>query len=564
MGRADVKVSIRRPRGQARFFNRYVVAFHDAAVKYDQFPYPLENVRGVLDIQPDHWECRDFSGTHAGGEIRFEGRSFRPLAEGPPEGGAGRAERPDWVRVSIRGRDVLLDRDFEQALAPAGAPGRVPLQNAWKTLALQGRLNFAADVIDRPDQPQDIDVGVDIKACTMQPAFFPYALSDVGAAVRYARGRVYVGGVTARHGPALLGLREGLLVLKPGGGFRAWFDGIRGRGLVPDDDFLRALPPGLAQGLAPLHLREPLDVETSLILDAPREGERLKVWWDGGAALHNATCEAGVRLAGVDGQVACRGHHNGDHIEGLAGDVFLDRATILSQPFRNLHARLRVLPDSPAVLRVSDLKADLFGGTVGGEARVEFGSPLHYEVLLEALQVRLEEFAKHNLAGQADVQGPARAGLHLVGEGTDLSGLRGNGRLQVDRGKMYRLPLLLDLVKAFGLRLPDGTAFEQARMTFGIDGPQMRIGQLDLLGSAVSLRGQGTLNLDGSDLNLDFSADWGRVPELLPAGISDLSQALSDQVFRIKMRGAVGDVHFDKELLPGVVDPIRRAMGLAP
>ncbi len=185
-------------------------------------------------------------------------------------------------------------------------------------------------------------------------------------------------------------------------------------------------------------------------------------------------------------------------------------------------------------------------------------------MLLEALQVRLEEFARHNLGKEADVQGPARAALYLSGEGSDLSGLRGNGRLQVDNGKMYRLPLLLDLLKAFGLRMPDRTAFEEARVTFAIDGPVVRIGQLDLFGNAVSLRGQGTVNLDGSDLNLDFNADWGRVQQVLPPGISDLAQAASDQMLRIKMRGKVGTVHFEKELLTGVIDALKKAMGRAP
>jgi hypothetical protein len=562
MGQADLKVFIRRERGQSWFANRYVIAFHDAAVKYDLFPYPLEGVSGILDIGPDHWECRDFRGTHKGGEICFEGRSFRP-ADNPAAAGTaeGRVERPDRVKVSIRGKDVLLDRDFEQALAPPESPGRQALQNTWRTLALQGRMSFAAEVVDQPDQPQEIEVGVRVHGCTMQPAFFPYALHQVSATVRYARGRVDLDTVTARHGPATLGMKSGLVVLKPGGGFQAWFDGIKGKGLVPDADFLRALPPAMGKGLEPLRMEQPLDVSTSLTLDAPRDGDRLRVWWDGDVVLQSAALTAGVRLTDVNGQIACHGHHNGRAFEGLAGDLFLEQATVLGQPFRNVHARVQVLPGSPEVLRLADLKADLFGGSLGGEARVEFGPALRYEVLLEALQVRLEEFARHNLGMEADVQGPARAALYLSGEGSDLSGLRGNGRLQVDNGKMYRLPLLLDLLKAFGLRVPDRTAFEEAHVTFAIDGPQVRIGQLDLLGNAISLRGQGTVNLDGTDLNLDFNADWGRVQQVLPVGLSDLALAASNQMLRIKMRGKVGAVRFEKELLPGVIDPLKKAIG---
>ena len=45
------------------------------------------------------------------------------------------------------------------------------------------------------------------------------------------------------------------------------------------------------------------------------------------------------------------------------------------------------------------------------------------------------------------------------------------------------------------------------------------------------------------------------MPQMLPPGISDLSQALSDQLFKIKVRGKIAAPRFEKELIPGVVDP---------
>jgi hypothetical protein len=123
---------------------------------------------------------------------------------------------------------------------------------------------------------------------------------------------------------------------------------------------------------------------------------------------------------------------------------------------------------------------------------------------------------------------------------------------------MYRLPLLLDLLKWLGLRLPDRTAFEQAHVTFAIDGDRVQINQLDLFGNAVSVRGQGTLKLDGSDLNLELNADWGRIAQLLPPGINDLSREISNQLLRIKVRGKVNAVRFEKELVPIVTDPLKR------
>lgn len=566
MGRANIQAFIRRQQGQPRFANRYVISIQDASVKYDLFPLPLEEVSGVLDLLPDHWECHSFRGMHKGGVIQVEAASLRPEPGQPSSGteGDGRAPRHDLVKVSVRGQDVPLGPEFERALAPPEAPGRGPLQNAWKALNLRGRLSFAADVVDQPDQPQDIDVSVDLRGCAIRPAFFPYEMADVNAAVRYARGWVFINDAAARHGAGRLGVKSARIQLKPGGGFIAWFDGIRGQGIVPDTDLLSALPGPMGKGLGPLRVSRPLDFATSLVLVSPREGERTKVWWDGQADLRATSLHAGIDLADVTGQVACRGHHNGQTFEGVAGNFFLERVSVLGQPLKNAHGRLLVLPTCPDKLRLTDVGADLFGGKLGGEALVEMGGGLRYEVVLKALQVRLEQFGKHNLGDRADLQGPARAEVRLWGEGTDLSGLSGNGIVQVDNGKLYRLPPLLDLLKAFGLRAPDGTAFDQARLQFAIEGPRMVVEKLDLKGGAISLRGNGTLGLDGSDLNMEFSADWARVPDMMPDPVAGWSRSFIDQVFRVKVRGRVGAVRTEPVLLPGMVSPLLRAMGRSP
>jgi hypothetical protein len=586
-GLANVKVFVRRARGQEQFANRYLIYLHNAAVKYDVFPITWEKVSGVLDIYPDHWECRDFHGSRKGGEITVQACSYREdVAEvrasvrsgrrgnatrgtasvvryTTPEPSEKRPQR-ECVQVSIRGKDIPLDSEFEQALSPPEMPGRAALRNAWSMLALRGKLSFESFVVDRPDQPQDIDVTVDVQGCSMQPDFFRYAMTDVSAGVRYTQGRVFIKDMSAKHQGVRLGLKHAIVDLKPTGGFTAWFTDIHGDELLIDEDFLRALHPTLRHGLECLQIRKPLRaVARQLTVDAPGvPGEPMKIWWEGGASLRQQQFQAGVDIDDVDGEIWCNGYYNGRQLEGVSGRAVLERARILGQPFTKLQGRIVVAPETPEVLSLYDLKADLFGGVILGEARFTFRSPMRYEVKLDALHVQLEQFGKHNQLGpDAQLEGPARAALYLSGEGTDLSGLRGNGQVEVARGKMYRLPLLLDLLKAFGLRLPDRTAFEQARMIFGIEGPQMRIRSLDLYGNAISLRGLGTLNLDGSNLNLDFSADWGRMPQLLPQPMSNLSQAVSDQLFKIKLRGKISSPRFEKEILPPVVEPIKKVFG---
>src|SRR5262249_18009791 len=151
------------------------------------------------------WECRDFRGHHKGGEFLVDGRSFPLSGEG--------ADRKDKVRMTIQGRGILLDEEFTEALAPPSAPSRSPWQKAWRTLAIAGRMSFVAKIDDLPNQPQDVDVTVKVTGCTIRPKFFPYAMDQVSGMVRYARDRVYLWDLSARHGSGQLTLKGGEILL---------------------------------------------------------------------------------------------------------------------------------------------------------------------------------------------------------------------------------------------------------------------------------------------------------------------------------------------------------------
>jgi hypothetical protein len=552
-GLADIRAHIYRTRGTRDFANRYEVAVHRATVKYDLFPYRLEGVTGMLTILPDHWECRDFCGFNQGGEIRVQGRSFavEPAANGEPA---------SKIRLLIHGKDVPINKEFEEALSPPGMPGRAALQRTVKTLELAGRLNFASEVLDIPNQPQDIDVTVSVRGCSMKPKFFEYTLNDVAGTVRYAHERVDLSDVQARHGTSLLRIKQGQVLLRSDEGFQVRLPSLHGAGVVPDADFLAALPPVLRKGLATLQLRGPFDVTTALVVDQKEMTRPPVIWWDGGARLKDAVLVAGVEVKDARGTVHSLGEFNGQELNGMVGTLDLEQASVMGQPLRNVRCRVEVDPDNPGTLRFRDISADLFGGVVGGEGRLDLYPQFKYDLVLKALGVKLEEFGKHNLGAGTDLEGLMAGAVHLTGDGMEVGDLKGNGQMEVPSGKLYRLPLLLDLLKALGLRKPDGTAFEEARMTFAIDSGKMQVLVLDLIGNAISLRGQGTANLDGTNLNLDFSADWGRFG-MLPHSITLIPQAISDQLLRIKMRGKLGDVRFEKELVPGVVEPVKKMLG---
>jgi hypothetical protein len=299
-------------------------------------------------------------------------------------------------------------------------------------------------------------------------------------------------------------------------------------------------------------------VRTRLYIDAPPTSDPPRVYWDGTVGLREAALRTGVRVEQVTGTIASRGWFNGHGLDGVQGNVDLREATILGQPVRNLRSEIAVTEDEPEVLKLPGLMADYCGGKVYGPVRVEFGPRVRYELNLTASQVKLEEFGRHNFGPKTDINGLAVARLYLQGEGNDSNTLRGRGQVDVPSGRLSNLPVLLDLLKFLSLRLPDRTAFEEAHARFEIEGLRAHVRHLELYGNAISLRGQGDVALDGSDLNLDFNLDWARLGQVLPPGVRAIPREISNQLLKIEMRGKVGAVRLNKQPVPLLTDPLKK------
>jgi hypothetical protein len=179
--------------------------------------------------------------------------------------------------------------------------------------------------------------------------------------------------------------------------------------------------------------------------------------------------------------------------------------------------------------------------------------------------MQLEQFARHNKIGkEGSLSGATRAELYLSGTGSGTDELEGGGTIHIPRGKLYNLPLVLDVLKLPNLHAPDGTAFEEAHVEFRINGPKVAIEQIDLIGSAISLGGQGTVNLDGSNADFEMYALWGHIVQVLPPGLRDLPPWLSKNLLKIRARGTLsGHLDFASEPVPGMTQPVRRLLDMA-
>jgi hypothetical protein len=542
-GLGDIEAYIHRNAGETEYANHFLIRFHDATARYDEFPYPLEQVSGILEIEPGRFEFHDFQGSHKGGHVYTRGRSV------PAPGG-------DRLDIRVSGESILMDSELQAALKP-------DLKRAWKLFnaAGNGRMKFLA-LVDVPHrQPPDIDVTVTADGCAIRPAFFPYTLDSLTGNVRYARHWVYLKDMQARHGASTVRLDEGRVYIKPDHGVWADFHSLQASPLVPDQEFLEAVPPILRRICQSLQIRDPVRLETRLTVDSEGENRPPVVFWDGRIGFDGASLHAGVELSQIRGEAACRGRYDGHELAGLIGNLALTQATLFKQPFQDIHGDIEVKKEAPSVMAMKGIHARLFDGEVYGPLRMDFANgDAAFELDMTASGVQLQKFGSHNLAAGTQLQGLASARLHLAGQGTEPASLRGSGTVDVPSGRLYNLPLLLDLLKFLGLHLPDGTAFDEAHAQFAIQGTRVAINRLDLYGNSISLRGQGEMNLDGSDINLDFYAVWARIMQYLPPVIKEIPPMLSQNLLRIKMRGSASNPRFEKEPVPAIVDPLRELL----
>lgn len=554
-GKLDVKAHVRHEPGTPKedYRNEYHVRFHDTSICWDVFPYPLEDVTGVLDIYPRHWEFHDFKGKHHGGNVVVNGH-------GSPRLHPGTGERNFAVFVKITGENVAMDEELAQALRPLPA-----LAQGWETFRPSGRLNFTA-TINRPSPlPEELSVRVDAEGCAVEPRFFAYALKDLRGQFEYHQRRLTMAGVQARHGAALLELVRGTLDLhgageRHGGGYYADVQ-VRARDLVLDEELAQALPRKLQPAARSIKVQQPVQLETQLILWQPPEPARPPdVYWDGKLFLRDVAMTVGLPLQHVSGVLACNGRHDGQQLLGVKGNAQLERVTLFGQPFTGVQAPFTVYKEAPDLL-VLGLRAPVFGGDIAGQVCVYLHHTPRYELNLTASQIDLQEFGRHNLGPRTQLQGQANAQLYLLGEGTGLDGLKGSGTLDVEGGRIGKdLPLLLDLIKFLGLHWPDRTAFEDLHAKLSVLGRRVTVEQLDLLGNAVSLAGKGKFNLDDKEIHLDFVPTWGRLEQFLPPAVRPVPPAISKNLLTIEVRGKVGggpeSLHFHKRFVPIVVEPL--------
>jgi hypothetical protein len=508
---------------------RLALRFAGPAVTPTFFPYELTEAAGALVYQDRRVWVSQFAARHGSTRVRLA----------PGSAGEVRFYPDGTVWANVGGVEVtpLVADDALLKALPAG------LSAAVADLKLGGRADLLVKhlvVLDRPAPgplPDPAPVG-------------PVAPGKAAGVFTSPRRGEVAGASPAGEGgprprttvyafPSPGSRLTPLAALPPAGG-----------GADP------AARPAVARGQAPTSAARPDPV----------------VYWDAEVRLAGASFDTGVGWADVVGAVACRGRYEGTHTGAVRGNVWFERAAVAGLPVTRAGARLSADPQRPDPARpgdylptevaVTDLRGDLFHGEVGGQARVVLADSPWFNLELVAANVQLDEVAKHyKLGSDADLKGIAQAQLQLYNRPDPKTGravLEGAGKVDIPTGRMYNLPVLLDLVKVLKGSAPDKTAFEEAHAVFRVRGDRVKVEQVDLIGKAVCLGGSGELDTTGEYVRFDFYTLGSQVlAKMVHTPVGDLTAFLSKNLFVIRLTREDGELRYKPEPVPLVTDPAR-------
>jgi hypothetical protein len=197
------------------------------------------------------------------------------------------------------------------------------------------------------------------------------------------------------------------------------------------------------------------------------------------------------------------------------------------------------------------LTADAYGGSLASNVTVQNDAGPTYQIDLALGAGDLARFANERLGGPTDMNGTVSGRLSLSGSGSSMQSLNGTGEMHVVDANIYKLPLLVSMLKVPNLRnrTPDTTAFNRCDMKFNVQGDQLYFEQLNLLGETVSLYGKGE---SGFDRQIDF-VFYTLLEPAMPIPLwKTVAGQVSQQTLQLNVVGTWDDPDVRPETLPGI------------
>jgi len=132
---------------------------------------------------------------------------------------------------------------------------------------------------------------------------------------------------------------------------------------------------------------------------------------------------------------------------------------------------------------------------------------------------------------------------------------RGQGQMRLRDADIYEVPVMIALLKLLSVQRPDRTGFTTSAIDFRIEGDDLALERIDFSGDAISLKGEGRVNLE-RQISLKFYPIMGREEQQIPF-FRPLLGETGRQFMLIEVTGTLDRPDVTRTVLPKLDDRLR-------
>ena len=583
------------------------IRLKQCSIRHDHFDYPIHNVNGLIQSRDSDFTFTNLAGSNGSGKVICNG-GWNPVR------GLGARFECQSIPLSDQLRFALKPeiREIWNGFRPRGTLDSVrvdmtlPINQKHIDLVVEAEMNKTTDATQA-------------NYVSIHPVWFPYQINHVVGKVNIGNGEIKLTDIEGQHQKTWVAcqgdgrytndawsvkLRDMFV-----GGLKAdedflkaiprslatpiqklKFDGlmtVKGELSIAGSKRIAQPVNRLAGYRGQLGLRAnqiatnfaPTNVahqSPQATYQATQQATTLA--WDLELVLNQAKMQVGfpienvfggIKLVGqYDGQNAtCRGDLNIDsltlydnQITKISGPIWLDNfrtaAGVFAKPSLTPENQNNISPLANSGFEPRSLTGTMHRGKVNFDAQMNTGArgEFYLQATLEdgCLKTTCRDFG----AELKNLEGHSFAAVRMSGDYTGTHSHRGNGTIQLRQAKIYELPTFLSMLKLLKIRQADRTAFDTGNIDFEIQGETIDFKKLEFLGDAISLIGNGKMNLDW-DIDLNFYSIIGRNRINIPL-ISELYRAGSQKALWINVTGKLDNPQTNRHVLPQLNDSLQQ------
>ncbi len=313
--------------------------FNGCSLRYEKFPYPLDNISGRFEMTDGRWSFIDLVGANDTGIVRCDGHLV-PLAQGSE------------LVLNFQADCVPLDEELREALDARGC-------RTWDLLRPRGAIDIRDCTVRYLSAMKGVDLHLRLlphgEHTSIHPVPFPYLLDKLRGEVVYRNGHVEFENLRGEHGRTLI-LAKGSSACLPD----AWhlrFDKLVVDRLQADRDLLVALPERLRKAVLAMNPTGQMNLDGGLNFYGAAGSPHPEASWDAEIQFRGGTLDAGVLLENLEGSLRLVGGFDGQHAQSwgelnfdsvtwkdfqftdIAGPLWIDDTRVILGAARNRRAR---------------------------------------------------------------------------------------------------------------------------------------------------------------------------------------------------------------------------------